>query len=508
MLDMQRIIARFKSKTWLLLPIMALAFYMAYIPHQAGHLPVHLDEWTHIANANEIISHGSMRGLVDPFTGGPLNFNQTVESGFETFLAVFHQVSGLSWPDITRFFPGVLFMGTVLSVYTLTRKYGTGVESAFFTTLIITTVGLLGPGFLVPVAMGLFFVPLVLYIVLNHQTVTSYLALSVITVFLVAMHSVTALIVGLILIPYVILGVKSKFSHSLGVTASIGLPIILAIIFFPDVFQEMTLALVSQLLVPQDISPYVQVPFIVSAYGYFPVALGALGMGVLTFRGGLKNYSLVLGLMLLVVVLVVYFRGHYGDAFVYYRGLMYAMLMTGIVAGAGLNSIRTNDLTRWLAARAGNRFWARHAGNAAALGIAAAILVIAIPAHQNTPYYHMIDETDYQTFTWIRNNVDASYDRAVLDPWKGAAFVAITGKHVYAYTTVRLWGTGREAYSFLDGSCTDSDFLRTKHISLVYTRGECLNPDLVEIHKYVYVFHDPEAPPAPTASSGTAGNSA
>ena len=38
-------------------------------------------------------------------------------------------------------------------------------------------------------------------------------------------------------------------------------------------------------------------------------------------------------------------------------------------------------------------------------------LAIAIPAREDTPCYHMIDSQDYEAFVWIKDNVDASYER-------------------------------------------------------------------------------------------------
>lgn len=64
-------------------------------------------------------------------------------------------------------------------------------------------------------------------------------------------------------------------------------------------------------------------------------------------------------------------------------------------------------------------------------------LAMCIPVRLNTPYYHMIDEQDYQAFIWIRENIDDKYDKAILDPWKATAFSAITER--YAYTRIHSY---------------------------------------------------------------------
>ena len=483
-----RICRVLKWEHLILLLVMALAFYIAFIPHQADPYPVHLDEWIHIASSNQIMNQGTFTGLVDPFTGGVPIFNQSVEAGFHVFWGAFHQISGISWFDISRYFPGIIFVITILAVYILARRHGFGWEAAFFATLIVTTVGILGPGFLVPVAMGLLFVSLSLYLVFNYQTWWSYLLLFIFILFLISMHSVTAIVLIIILIPYILLNVREHFRHSLGIAMALGLPFLIAIGLFPQVFQNLTSSIITRLINPQFPSPFVQLIMIIPAYGHLPIIFCLLGCGVLVFRGGKKNHGLVLGLLVLLLVLAIFYTFHYGDMFIYYRGLVYAMLLLSIVAGAGLNWLRNNKLTVRLAARPGAGFITRNTGNILCLILVGIILAIVIPARLNTPYYHMIDREDFESFVWIKENVDSSYEKAILDPWKGAAFAVVSGRYVYAWTKDRLYGGEIEAYAFLQNDCEDTAFLKDNGISIVYTQGECRNPDLVEVRDNVYLL--------------------
>jgi hypothetical protein len=100
----------------------------------------------------------------------------------------------------------------------------------------------------------------------------------------------------------------------------------------------------------------------------------------------------------------------------------------------------------------------------------------------------MIDEEDYQAFAWIRDNIDNTYNRALLDPWKATAFVAITQKSVYTRIHVSPLPRDLEAYQFLDNGCRDTAFLRDNRVSIVYTRDACDNPDLVEVRENVYLL--------------------
>ena len=82
------------------------------------------------------------------------------------------------------------------------------------------------------------------------------------------------------------------------------------------------------------------------------------------------------------------------------------------------------------------------------------------------------------------------YKTAILDPWKGIAFTAITGKYRYTAIGEKPAEKDIEAYAFLNGGSKDTEFLKKNNISIVYTRGEVSNPDLVEVRKYVYLLKD------------------
>ena len=167
------------------------------------------------------------------------------------------------------------------------------------------------------------------------------------------------------------------------------------------------------------------------------------------------------------------------------------MLMMSVVAGMGLMGLRKLRLP----AKIGLRLRVpliitQNLGLVLCLVLIGFTLAQAIPYHQQIPYYHMINEQDYEAFIWIRDNVEENYGKAILDPWKATAFVAITGKHIYTRIHAYPKPSDEEAYEFLRGGCTDTAFLREKGISIVYTRQECNNPGLVEVRENVYLLEE------------------
>jgi hypothetical protein len=465
---------------------MALAFYMAFIPHQNYPFPLHIDEWLHMAYSEALLKAGSTT-FNDPFIGDSvLSLSSNLENGFHVFWGIFHQISGISWLTIFRYFPSIILVITALSVYVLAQRWGFGWEAALFTTLIPTAIGILGPSFLVPVAMGLLFVSLSLFIAFNLNGVWSYVVLFVFNCFLISIHAPSAICLVIILVPYILLNLRGNFKHSLGMALALVVPFLAP---FPWIF-HMLLPTAQRMFTPQLLPEYVDFPLVIKTYGYLPVGLCMLGIMVLAMKGGKKNYGLVLGLLALLAMLVTFFTFHYGLAIMYERGLMFMMLMVGIVAGAGLMAVKNLRLPEGLASKVGGSTMTRYLGWFFCLVLVGVTLFTSIPDRQDTSYYHMIDEEDYQAFVWIKENLGKEYDRVLLEPWKATAFTAVTGKKVYSRIHAFPKNIDIAARSFLEDGCTDTAFLKKRGISVIYTEHECRNPDLTEVRENVYMLKE------------------
>jgi hypothetical protein len=474
---------------YLMVPVLALAYYIAFIPHQGYPFPVHIDEWVHMAYANAMWQAGDTT-FTDPFLGQSVIGLGTphLEAGFHIFWGAFHQISGISWLTIFRYFPGVIFMITVLSVYIFARKQGFGWEAALFACLIPTTVGIMGPAFLVPVAMGLLFVPLALYLAFNFRSVGAYLVLFIFVAFLLSIHAPSAIIVVIILVPYILLNLKGNFKHALGLTLALLVPFLAP---FPWIF-SMLGPTATRLLTPQVLPTYIDFPRIMLDYGYLPIAVCLLGTFLLAVRGGKKNYGLILGLLAVLVILVTYFVFQYGLDIMYTRGLMFMMLMVSIIAGVGLAGVKDFKIPESLVSRMKvPQIVNRHTGKFLALVLVGVILAVSVPDRQDTGYYHMIDNEDYQAFIWIKENVSGDYGTAILDPWKATAFTAITGKAAYSRTHSFPTPRDKVAEQFLENGSGNTTFLNENKISLIYTNAEVKNPDLTEVRENVYLLENP-----------------
>ncbi len=470
-----------------LVPVLALAYYVAYIPHLTYPYPVHIDEWVHLAFSRAMLEAGST-SFTDPFLGQSAvgAGSPHLEAGFHLFWGVFQRVSGLSWMAIYRYFPGIIFVLTVASVYVLGRRKGFGWEAAFFTALIPTTVGILGPGFLVPLATGLFFTPLALFLAFYLRSPLAWITLFIFMSLLLVMHAPSAVFIALIIGPYALLNLKGDFRRALGLGLALLVPFLLP---FPWIF-DLLLPTAKSVLVPHPLTPYVDFPRVLREYGYLPATFCLVGTAVLFLKGGRENTALVLGLLGVLLVLVARYTFNYGIHILYARGLMFMMMMVAVVGGAGLATFRKLDAPFLSSFREGKPVLARATGVLLLLAVSAATLAVALPQRLNTPYYHMIDHQEYQDFVWMRDNLGGSYRKAILDPWKATAFTAITGK--FAYTRIHMAPTpvDQKAYAFLDSGCEDTGFLRQNGISIIYNRSGCRNPDLVEVKENIYLLKE------------------
>ena len=120
------------------------------------------------------------------------------------------------------------------------------------------------------------------------------------------------------------------------------------------------------------------------------------------------------------------------------------------------------------------------------------ILILSLSAHANEPYYHIINENEYDDFVWIHDNLNSSYEKAILDPWKAVAFTPVTGKKVYFRIPQGPSGDMETKIdninTFFAEGCSDSEFLEANGITIIYTRGYCSNPDLVEVRNNIFIY--------------------
>jgi len=455
-------------KTLLLILILFLAFFMAFIPHIGYAYPVHLDEWLHLAETKAVVEAGSIN-YPDPFSGKEATgLLSSQEVNYHLLLAALQQVSGIDWLALFRFGPSVVFMLTVLAVYVLCRREGYGLEAAFFTCLIPTTIGLMGPAFMVPVVLGLVFIPLSLFLTFRVNSWPGYLLLFLIASFLWLLHPPTAAVLYIVIGPYILLNLTGNWRRSIVLTATLLAPLLIAL---PWMWSKLLVEM-GRLQVSQPFPASVDIPALLFLFGITPLILCFIGIVALARIGDRRNYGLILGLALLLLTGVVLLWFRYGTYILYLRSLHTTLLLISILAGAGLLWVQSIK---------------QPAGRLLCTAAVVAVLATAVPARMEIPYYHMIDNDDYRAFTWIKEYVEPGDYPAIVAPWQGSAFTAVTGMNVLRYIGSSKILADDLVNSYLNSGCPDTAFLQDNHVAMIYTRLPCDNPALMQVRINVYI---------------------
>jgi len=459
----------YKNKhIWLIL-ILLLAFYLNFTPHNDYQYLIHVDEWVNFAISQAILDEGNVV-YTEPFMGEKIITND-LEIGLRTFLAVFKDLTGFSWIFIFRYMPGIIFMITVLGVYTFANRSGYGLQAAFLAALIPTSVRLIGPGFLVAVGVGLMFIPLSLFLAYNTK---KYSLLFIFTAFLFLLHPPTALAVIAVLIPFVLLNYRNDPKHSMFITATLMFAFLIS---SPRLVHLVAPTAESMVSTSTWYLPFA--PTVFKVYGYLPTLVFVVGIFALGRRGKIKDLGLIFASVLLLLPIVVFVQLYIGNGIIYDRNYSYLMVLMCIIGGFGLLNI-SSGLKEY-------RF-----GPAIYMLLVISILSTAAIAHSNTPYYHIMDEQEYTDYLWIKENLGDVEGISVLEPWEAKAYAPITGRYVYSHIppgpSEFCEKRNREIYEFFKDGGNNSTFLEANKISIVYTEMTITNPDLTEVKPRIYLY--------------------
>lgn len=475
---------KIKNEYFFLILILLIAFYLNFTPHMDYSYPVHVDEWTNFAYSQSLINSKNTV-FIEPFIGEKIIEND-LEIGMRLFLALFKEITGLEWLYVVRYLPSVIFLITVLSVYVFASKSGYGLQAAFLAAMIPTSVRLIGPGFLVAVGVGILFIPLSLFIA--HYS-KKYSILLIYIVFLFLLHPPTALAIILLLIPYIVLNYGKDTPHSkkLAITLLFAFLISLPRLYFL-VFPtaEAIISPTNYFLPPA--------PEVFKVYGYIPTFLFVLGIFYISMNYDSKGYSLVVASILLLLPIVLFARYQIGYGIIYDRNFSYLMILMGIIGGYGLANMY-------------NSIKVRRGGRVLYLLIILLTLGTSITSHASSPYYHVIDNTKYDDFIWIKNNMGDIKGITVLDPWTAKAYVPITGRFVYSHIPLGpsqyTFQRNNEIYQFFKNKGKNSSFLTSNNISIVYTDSLIDNSELVKIKPRIYLYYSFVNSSVPSLDSST-----
>lgn len=459
-----------KGEVALLLAILFLASFLTFYPHLNYPYLLHVDEWFHVATAKMIASNQK----IDWYSGKP--FELGMERAWHLTLAVLQKLLNLS---ITQwiYIPAIMHALAVLSTFFFVKNLFGKKEafiSAFLIALIPSNVTIGGPVFLVPINLSLIFIPLALtfaFELVELKPFYNYLALFLIATYLLYAHPPTAIALLTILGFYFLLNLFSKDKRSKRKARALLATILLSILIsLPNYLPEIQKKGIES--IKFDFWVYLkEIPFV---YGFIPTVFFVFGFYLLTRTRSKENWSLLLASLFLIFNIFLFARFGLSWLIPYQRTYVPLFFLMSTIASFGYAKL--------LDAK-------KPYGTILLLVFLAVTAFFAIERNIATPYYHLIDEKDYQSFLWIKENT--SNDAIVLlDPWKARAFAAIAERRVYA---VMPFGPSEEelklvenARKFLAQNCTNTSFLIDNNISLVYSTEKCNNSMLIAVKENIY----------------------
>jgi len=221
-------------------------------------------------------------------------------------------------------------------------------------------------------------------------------------------------------------------------------------------------------------------------FGYVPLALFLLGIFFLAMRWKARDWSLVLSSVAFIGILLLFTQAYIGVSIMYDRAWMYLFLLMGIIA-----AFATREIYQRV-----HKYISRYIRKAPLLAVVLVLALMAASAfigvknRLEEPYYHIVSDSVYSDLVWIRENLDDSYQRAVVDPAIAIAFAPLSGKFIYASSTATqiILGKVLEVEEFFSEGGIDTEWLREKQIDIIYSQKLIENPDLEEVAEHIYIL--------------------
>ena len=421
------------KKGYILLAILlVLGTFLNFLPHLNYFYPLHVDEWTHFTYSQNLSD------------GSPLYFggeNKSLELGFHVFLAVLKSLTG-DYLIIFRFLPSLITILIGLSMFIMVRKHfneNAALFSVLFMMMLKSSVALLGPMFLVPMALGLFFIPLSLYLI-DSKLLFLIIAITIL------IHPPSAIALLIFVNSYLV----SAWFFEKGFSFSLIMQQIIGIVLASPLY---ILVLLSKGVgVLEFKESFTGILRIFTYFEYLIVLLIMVGFIVINFR---RKYTFVLYSTFLLSLSAVYYHFNINILIFYERNLMFLFQSFAIPFGVSLSYISS-----------------RFKENKTPLVILSIIflLIILMPQkiESTKPVYHIINEKEYNEFLKYR---EIEGKKAVLDPWKAIAFSPIAKKEIYSRIppgpNIIYSARNKEIEIFFNQSCSNKTFLKDNEIDIV-----------------------------------------
>jgi len=483
--------------------ILAFSAFMGFLPHlkEGYYLPIHVDEWIHWSYSKSLMDSG-YTVFTNPYAGSGVI--KSIEPGFNYLIASISWLSGVGFNILFVFMPTIIIVFASIIAFNIGNKGKNrfGLEAAFCVALIPTTCRMLGPSFFVPLATGLFLLLFLLWFLEIEKKLIYIFLIPMFLWIIFIIHPPTGLAGMIITFIYSIITLlKKEYKKGLLNVFVLIFPITGGILIsarWERAFNQILEAFFEGKYIFEINLPKIWVSF--EQMGFIIWILAVFGM----YSAFSKTKNIVLNISIsaiaFIIIIGLYDKLGYGIPILYERSFMYLFLMIGLLSGWGLAELR-----RFMGNLIKNERFNEKIKNdkkivflckALTPFLVVIIIITTVSVHTNIEYYNLIDEKDYETFKWVKENIgqfielnNKSENKAVLDPIKAASFSAVTRIPIVcsAMNPIHGYEYYDEVEAFLGEGCSNSSFFEKFEATIVYS-DTCDNENLTMVNPGIYVY--------------------
>ncbi len=444
-------------------------------------LPVHADEWTHLAQIRYAMSSGE-NSFVNPYFK-ELPPHNNFESGFHTFTASFFLLTGLDAVKYYHVLAAAFAAFAALLIYSflsvLTKQRIAGILGMLFFLSLPSNTSLLGAWFFVPMSMSIFLIFLFLTLLYQAKRPVHFYLLGFVLVTSLFIYPFVAILLGIVSLFYAIRK-RDALRRILGPLHGgviIGLMLLglLLVVLLTD------LKTILSLIIFEKGWEYIETLYSPISFVGIPwLLLSLFGMWVMFIKKYEKDILYVLAV--LSINILAFYLFEKSILFVYRINFYYFLLLMGIFGAIG---------SAYIWDRAGNIFKKRYI-TIAAQGIGAVLLLVIL----FSGYYQIGNErhklrrfVDAEEF-YALEAIGQRYTGEIImaDILISQAIYPVTGNYVVGMLSSNLGGGNVNAITnfFSDEtSCERKQrILERNGVTLVLSKEEIVCDYLVQDGEY------------------------
>ncbi len=441
----------------LLILFIILAVVLNFLPHLNYPYPLHVDEWVHYQYSNHLSTNASL------YFGQEYGTN--LEAGFHYILATLNS-AGIEYLFMFNFFASFITVLICLAVFIFTRSLfneTAGVFSVLFIALLKSSVMILGPVFFVPMAIGMFFIAIGLFLIKIESRAWVLIFAS-----LLITHPPSAL-AFLLLINIEFIFIRKNYLKNLFLQLIAGL---IALPLYLSIFLTKGINTVENL----KFAPFLGLVFIPRYLGWVVMAIVLAGI---YFAAEKKKFNLIIYSTALLFFIFLFYQFKIEIIIPYARAIMYLFLVFAVLFGIGFEKIIEIAKNKRIKALI-------------MIALIFFVLYFALPAklESNDYFYKIISDKEYNDFIWIKENTDKN---AIIlaDPWISNALTPIAERSLYSRVTQspneKYEKKNLEIKKFFDEKCRDMNFLKQNNITIIYDyENKCENKELEKVNERVF----------------------